>query len=111
MPMITIPRASPVLAVVVFVTMGGCGKSEEPPKKDIGQQMGDVAADTALMREASAAVNEVVRNATDCDAAKVAIPAAKAKLDETEPKVRTATGRTTIDALRQQVKRVEQVCP
>jgi hypothetical protein len=111
MSMITIPRAPRLLAVCLFVIIGGCGKSGEPPKKGIGQQMGDVAADTALLREASAAVNEVVRNATDCDAAKVAIPAAKARLDETEPKVRTATGRTTVDALRQQVKRVEQLCP
>jgi CHASE3 domain sensor protein len=96
---------------VAFLALAGCGKSEQPPSKDIGQQTADIAADTALMREASAAVNEVIRNATDCDAARTAIPAANAKLDEAERRVRTTTGRTTLDGLRQQVKRVAEVCP
>jgi hypothetical protein len=99
------------VALVAVLAFGACGKTEEPPKKDLGQQAADVAADTALMREASAAVNEVIRNATDCDAARAAIPAANAKLDEAERRVRTATGGTALDGLRQQVKRVEQLCP
>jgi hypothetical protein len=101
----------PNVLLAVSFAFAGCGKGEQPAAKDIGQQTADVAADTALMREASAAVNEVVRNATDCEAARAAIPAANAKLDDADRRVRTATGRTTLDGLRQQVKRVEQLCP
>ena len=102
-----IPRA----LLVVVLASAGCGKGESPPSKDIGQQTADITADTQLMRETSAAVNEVVRNATDCDAARAAIPPANAKLDEAERKVRTVTGRATVDGLRQQVKRVQELCP
>jgi hypothetical protein len=104
---------SPRLAVPLMAVLAaaGCKKSEAPRSKDIGQQTADVAADTALLRETSAAVNEVVRNATDCEAARAAIPPANAKLDEAERKVRTVTGRGTVDGLRQQVKRVQELCP
>lgn len=90
-----------------------CGKAERPEqgRKDLGHQTADVVSDTEVMREASAAANEVVRNATDCDAAKTAIGEANSKLEEAASKVRTATGRATLDALRQRVKAVADACP
>jgi hypothetical protein len=98
-----------LLAVLLAAACGG--KKDEPPAKDIGQQTADITADTQTLREANAAVNEVVRNATDCEAAKPAMAAADAKLDEVSPRVRTATGRQTLEALRSQVAKVKEVCP
>jgi len=89
----------------------GCGKKEEPPPRDLGQQAADLAADTQTMREASDAANEVIRNAADCEAARPLIAGANAKVDEAARRVRTATGRQTLDALRIQIKRVADLCP
>lgn len=104
------PCIAAVLLLPVF--LAGCQKAkEEPAQKTLGQQVGDVTADTALLRDASAAVNEVLRNSTDCDLAKPTIAAAIAKLDEAAPHVRTVTGHATLESLRKQVRNVEQACP
>lgn len=73
--------------------------------------MGDTAWDTQVLREASAAANDVVRNAADCEAARAIIPEAKVKLEAARPRLRTAAGRGSLDALRQQVGKVEELCP
>ena len=102
------------VAVVGLVALSGC-RGEKPPAqdaaKDLGQQTADIAADTAVVREAQAAVNEVVRNAPDCPAARAAIAEAKARLEEATGKIRTTAGRTSLDTMRQQMSRVEQLCP
>lgn len=101
-----------MLAAAVAATSLACGKKEEaPPSKDLGQAVGDTANDTALLREANGAANEVIRNAADCPAARASIDAANQKLNALEPQLKTVTGRQTLAALRAQVERVSQLCP
>lgn len=104
-----------VVAVLSALVVCGCGKAKggaEPEKKsDLGTSAANVASDTALLREAQGAANEVLRNATDCDAARAALPEANRQLDEAAPKVRTPVGRQTLDALRTQVNTIARNCP
>jgi hypothetical protein len=97
-------------ALLVLPALAGCTKSKDEPK-DIGEQMRDVAADTQVMQDAQAAVNEVIRAAGDCELAKPAIAAATMKLDEVERHVRTAAANSTLDTLRKQVRQVQDMCP
>jgi PBP1b-binding outer membrane lipoprotein LpoB len=93
--------------------LAGCAgeKAPEPKADDIGAQTARIANDTQVLGEAQAAVNEVVRNAPDCEVAKASMAEANRKIEEAEAKVQTATGRTTLDAMRQQVRRVAELCP
>lgn len=105
-------KATRLLGPLAIILTLACGKKEAPPpaEKDIGQQTADISADTQTLREVNDVVNEVVRNASDCDAARAAIGTANAKLDEAGGRVRTVTGRQTLEALRVQVKRVSELC-
>jgi len=89
-------------AVLVFACLG----CEEKQKA-----IDNLAHDQAVMKAASAAANEVVRNATDCTAAKPLIPEAYRQLDEARQNVRAAASQTILDTLKQQVDRVDQLCP
>ncbi|HEX6740018.1 MAG TPA: hypothetical protein VF310_17190, partial [Vicinamibacteria bacterium] len=60
---------------------------------------------------AAAAANDVVRNASDCDAVKAALPETRRRLDEAGKKVRTMTGRASLDSLKKQVTTVADACP
>jgi hypothetical protein len=86
-------------------------KAPEPKADDIGAQTARIANDTEVLGDAQAAVNEVVRNAPDCEVAKASMAEANRKLDEAAGKVQTPTGRTTLEAMRQQVRRVAELCP
>jgi hypothetical protein len=101
------------LALGACFAMTCCGeaKAPGPQSQDPEAQAARVAADTHLLQDAQQAVNEVVRNAPDCEAAKASMEAANRKIAEAEAKVQTATGRTTLDAMRTQVKRVAELCP
>jgi hypothetical protein len=105
-------RLRPLLAAALLLPLlaAGCKKSKDEPK-DIGEQMRDVGADTQVMEDAQAAVNEVVRATGDCDLAKPAIAAANMKLDEAARHVRTAAANSTLDTLRRQVRQVQDMCP
>lgn len=105
----TTPRAA-ALVLIPLLMAGACKKGKDEPK-DIGEQMRDVAADTQVMNDAQAAVNEVVRATGDCDMAKPAIAAATMKLNEAARHVRTAAANATLDTLRKQVRQVEDMCP
>jgi hypothetical protein len=100
-------------AVAVAAAALGCGgkKEEAPATKDLGQAVGDTANDTALLREANGAANEVIRNAADCPAARASITSAYEKLDAIGPQLKTVTGRATLDSLRKQVDRISEMCP
>ena len=102
-------RAS-LAALLLPVLAVGCKKSKDDPK-DLGEQMRDVAADTDVMRDAQAAVNEVIRAAGDCETARPAIAAATMQLDEAARHVRTAAANSTLDTLRKQVRQVQDMCP
>jgi hypothetical protein len=97
------------LAAVVgaALALGGCGK---PESAQVGKDVGDINADTATLRPATAAVNDLVRNSADCDLARPLIASANASVDEAGRNIRTVTGRTTLDALRSQIKKVQEAC-
>src|SRR5688572_11277111 len=99
--------------IVLAVALVGCGavKDEESRQKDIGQQTADISADTRVLGDASAAVNDVIRVQDDCDAAKPLIPKAEAALRTASDRVRTVTGRTTLDGLKSQLRTIAQNCP
>jgi hypothetical protein len=94
-------RAVGVLALSLL-----CAGCEEKQKA-----MENLAADQAVMKAASAAANEVVRNATDCSVAKPLIPEAYRQLEEAKKNARAAASQTILDTLKQQVDRVAQLCP
>jgi hypothetical protein len=99
--------------VVLAVALAGCGavKDEENRQKNIGQQTADISSDTQVLREASAAVNDLIRVQDDCDAARPLVPKANTALETATARVRTVTGRTTLDGLKNQVRTISQNCP
>lgn len=101
------------LAVVLAVAAGACGGGSEPPprEKGLGQQAADVVADTATVKEAQGAVNDAIRATGDCDALKGLLPGAYAALDAADSKIRTATGRLTLEGLRRQLRAIAEACP
>jgi hypothetical protein len=98
--------------MVLAGALAACGpvKDAEDRQKDIGQQTADITSDTQVLREASAAVNEVIRVQDDCEAARPLIPDANAALEKASGRVRTVTGRTTLDGLRNQLRTIAQAC-
>lgn len=90
-------------AAVLALACAGC---EEKQKA-----MENLAADNAVVRAASAAANEVVRNATDCAAAKPLIPPAYQAIEAARQDAKAATSATLLDTLKTQVDRVAQLCP
>jgi hypothetical protein len=94
-----------VVSLVAVVSLACLGCREKQ------QGMENLAADQEVMKQASAAANEVVRNATDCAAAKPLIPEAYRQIDEARAKAKASTSQQTLDALKIQVDRVAQLCP
>ena len=99
-----------LLGAVAAVAACSPVKNEEDRQKDIGQQTADITSDTRVLADAQAAVNEVIRVQDDCEAARPLIPKASSELDKAGERVRTATGRTTLDGLRSQLRAVAQTC-
>jgi len=97
------------LLIVSLLVTAGCGDGDAD-KKGLGEQVGDAISDTQLMREASAAVNQITRNAADCDAVRSSIDDVNRKLDEVGAKIQTNAGKTTLETLRKQAKRVAEAC-
>jgi hypothetical protein len=73
--------------------------------------MENLAADNAVVKAASAAANEVVRNATDCSVAKPLIPEAYKQIDEARQNTKAVASHQILDTLKTQVDRVAQLCP
>lgn len=98
--------------IIFALALAGCGqvKDAENRQKNIGQQTADISSDTRVLGEASAAVNAVIRVQDDCEAAKPLIPAANAALATASERVRTITGRTTLDGLKNQLRTIAQSC-
>jgi len=107
-----VKRGVAVAGIALVMTACGGGKpAPSPSPSGIGAQVKAMEQDINMMAEANAAANDVIRAAGDCDAARALIPAANARLDEAQRKVQTATGRTTLDALRKKVREVSENCP
>jgi hypothetical protein len=105
--------AALVLAAAAAACGGGSARptpSPSPTAKDLGDALADTTWDTRVLGEASNAANEVVRNAADCASVNPIIAEARAKLDAAEPRLRTVTGRATLDGLRKQVAKVADLC-
>lgn len=106
--------------VLAAAATGACGGKQPAPtptpapvpaNRALGDMMADTVADTQVMREATAAANDVVRAAGDCEAVQALIGEAKAKLAAAAPRLRTTAARNSLDGLRQQVAKVEELCP
>jgi hypothetical protein len=93
-------------AVTVLVASLACLACEEKQKS-----MENLAHDQDVMKAASAAANEVVRNATDCAVAKPLVPEAYRQIDEARKNARAAASQQILDTLKAQVDRVAQACP
>lgn len=92
-------------ALAVLVLAGAaCFKERERQIKQVGQ-------DEAVLRGVTAAVNQVVRSAGDCDAAKAAMPEARQKLSEAFGQVKEEASQQTLRVLDAQLKRVADACP
>jgi hypothetical protein len=101
------------LAAIPAVILLGCGggAAPTPAPGGIGTDVANTVSDTALMKDVQGAANELVRNAQDCDAVKAALPEVNRKLDEASKAVRTATGQTTLAAIKSRVTSIAQACP
>ena len=80
-----------------------------------GNQMGggdpeNAIVDTRLMQRAQSAANDLIRNASDCEAVRSAYSEVIAALDEVQSSITTKTGRTSLDALRKQVEVAGNAC-
>jgi hypothetical protein len=98
--------------IVLVVALAGCGsvKQEEQRQRNIGDDTADIASDTQTLREASAAVNELIRVQDDCEQARPLVPKAQAALDTAGQRVRTVAGRASLDSMRAQVRGLSQAC-
>jgi hypothetical protein len=90
------------LAVFTSLSLFACAASD--------QAVSGTVSDTQALAEAEAAANEVIRNASDCEAVTATFSAAMAPLAEVEGRLQTAAGRTTLDTLKRQVSRIGEAC-
>jgi hypothetical protein len=93
-------------ALVAMVFALACLGCEEKQKA-----MENLAADQAVVKAASAAANQVIRNATDCEVAKPLIPKAYEQIDEAQKNAKAAASQQILDTLKAQVDHVAQLCP
>lgn len=93
-----------VLTMFLALALGGC----DDPR---GEAIDHVETNAATVSRASGAVNEVIRNSTDCAAAKPLIPEAYALIEEARGKVDAPGTQEVLATLKAQVDRVAQVCP
>ena len=93
-----------LLVVLLGLAIGGCQDRRK-------EQIDEVDHDAAAIKKASAAVNEVIRNSTDCAAAKPLFPEAYQRIEEARQLVDAPAPHETLAVLKAQVDRVAQVCP
>ena len=70
-----------------------------------------IKGDEETIKHAGALVNEVLRNAADCDVAKPLIVEAYKRIEEADRNVSAPATHQTLGALKSQVDRVAQDCP
>ena len=91
-------------AAFLGLALGGC---EDPNKKAIEK----INQDQELLRKTGAAVNEVLRNAADCEVAKPLLTEAYQRIEDAREEANAAASQPMLDALKSQVDRVAQACP
>jgi len=95
------------IAITVALASLLLGACEDPRRKQIEQ----IKEDEETIKKASAAVSEVIRNSTDCEAARALMPEAYKRIEEASKMVNAPAGQATLGALKSQVDRVAQACP
>ena len=93
-----------LLLTLLPLALAACENSREKAIEKIKE-------DEETIKRASAVVNEVIRNSTDCEVAKPLMDEAYQRIEEAEQLVQAPASRATLGALRAQVDRVAQVCP
>jgi hypothetical protein len=93
------------LAVLASLSLLGCFGSG-----GTDQAVSDTISDTQALAEAESAANDVIRNASDCEAVTASFSSVMAKLDEVEGRLQTAVGRTTLGTLKKQVGTIGEAC-
>lgn len=96
------------LTILCLVALVSCGSSDSASED--GTAAAGVVSDTELLRQAQATVNDIVRNAADCDYVTRAAPDVYRALDEAASSAQTAVGRQSVDTLRRQVDRIAEPC-
>ncbi len=97
-------RGRMLIVGLLALAVAGC---EDRRKKAIEK----IDHDQEILRKAGAAVNEVIRNAPDCEVAKPLLTEAYQRIDDARRQVTAPASQETLDALKVQVDRVAQVCP
>jgi len=92
-----------ILLVSALIGCGGEGGIGE-------EQVGEVVSDASLMKEATAAANDIIRNQTDCEAVKSNVGDVNEKLDTIATQIQTSTAETSLAALRRQVSTIADAC-
>ena len=95
------------VAITVALASLVLGACEDPRKKKIEQ----IKEDEETLQKASGAVSEVIRNSTDCEAARALMPEAYKRIEEASKMVNAPASQATLGVLKAQVDRVAQACP
>jgi hypothetical protein len=96
-------RITTVVALLAMA-LGGCEDRRQKAIEKVGH-------DEELLRKVGAAVNEVVRNAADCEVARPLLTEAYQRIEDARTEATVPASRATLDALKIQVDRVAQACP
>jgi hypothetical protein len=105
------PAAVRACTLVFAAWTLACSGSQPAPREDsLGGQTAAITADTETLRQAQAAVNEVIRNVGDCPALNAAVANAEREIDSAAQKLKTVTGQQTLDTLRKQVRTAVDAC-
>jgi hypothetical protein len=108
-----VKRVTAGAGIVAVLALAACGAGQPAPSPSpsgLGAELKAMELDMNTMREANAAADDVIRASGDCDAARPLIAAANARLDDTQRKLQTATGKQTLEALRKKVRDVAESC-
>jgi hypothetical protein len=95
------------IVAVGWLAMALVACGDDPRKKALD----NIAHDEELIKKASGAVSEVIRNTSDCDAAKALIPEAYKRIQDAKQQTTVPASQATLDALKVQVDRVASACP
>jgi len=98
------PRVTATLLAIALTACFGFARERE-------KQMQEVKRDEAVLKGVSAAINQVIHNATDCDAARAAMPEARQRLSEAFRLVQEPGSDATLKMLDAQLKQVADACP
>ena len=96
-------KARAMVVGLLALAVGGCEDRNKKPIEKIGH-------DEEILSKVGAAVNEVIRNAADCEVAKPLLTEAYQRIEDARLEVVVPASRPTLDALKSQVDRAAQAC-